>query len=266
VLAAVIGMAVGIAAGILSPGLALDIISLWPGLVPAVLAAGVVTWKKVWRRRVGAIPQLLAFTWLSLAAAAHFAAWAPLPSGAGELGGPPATAGPVRMTVIQANTLVVRGSADELYRVGFLRRGGNAGIPTAEETTATSGLAVTVTDGGTTDWFRYQGWLLELSPLATWQLDLRGDIDADLSLLTISSLRLAGEGEVTLGRAGSEVAVAVDGDFLISMPPSFPATVTGAAQVPGSWEATGDGWRSPAAGEGWLITVEPGATLRVVEP
>ena len=44
---------IGISANVLSPGLALDLISLWPGLLPVVVALVIVAIKKAWRRTDG---------------------------------------------------------------------------------------------------------------------------------------------------------------------------------------------------------------------
>ena len=65
---------IGVSANVLSPGLALDMISLWAGLLPVVVALVLVAIKRAWRRRMGALPPLLIITWIALVVAAHLAA------------------------------------------------------------------------------------------------------------------------------------------------------------------------------------------------
>jgi hypothetical protein len=57
--------------------------------------------------------------------------------------------------------------------------------------------------------------------------------------------------------------VSVAGDFRIVVPEDAPARVVGVASVPATWTTDTGGAASPVLGTGWVITVEPGATLTV---
>ena len=259
-----IGGAVGIAANVLSPGLALDLISLWPGLVPAVAAAVVVMLRKGWKRRMGALPPLLLISWMVLSASAHLAGWEALPSSSADLIGPVDAPESVTLTVRSPGALEVgvkdRGS---LYRVGFLRRGGPVGIPAAEEVTSPLGLTVTIADAGSTNWFRYAGWALDLAAGPRWNLSLEGVVAGDLTGLDLGSVSLNGTGALRLGATDHATPVAVRGDFSLLIPDDVAARVVGGAAVPAGWLATPDGFRSPVGGEGWVISAAAGSSVEI---
>jgi hypothetical protein len=260
--------AVGMAGSVLSTGFGLDLISLWPGLVPAAVAALVVTLRKAWRRRFGGLPSLLALTWLGLAMAAHLQGWTPLPSSTAELTGPSTTDAVVSLEANLDGVLEVGPSAlTSLYEVRFIRQGGGVGVPTARETTAGSDLTVELVDSGTTPWFRYSGWQLGLSTAPSWALDLSGrSLAADLASLSLTSLATEGEGWVRLGHVDAPASFLVrSGELEVSIPPLTPVAVTGAALVPASWEEVDGTHRSPSEGPGWTISVADGASVRIVE-
>jgi hypothetical protein len=268
-LSAVLGVAVSSA--VLSPGLLLDAISLWPGLGPALIALLVVALRKSWRRRAGAIPPLLVITWLLLTSAAHLSAWVALPSSSGELIGPmledPSSIEQATLTIAPQGRLVVESSSSgALYQVRFLRLGGPVGVPSAEESTAGAGINISVFDRGSTRWFRYAGWRLLLAADKAWNLSLGGDVSGDFSTLTLGSLTLGGSGVVTLNTVTRSTPVAVLGSYEISLPAGAVATVRGDALVPDAWVETEDGFASGGAGEGWIISVGEGGSLRVNQP
>ncbi|MGQ0849813.1 MAG: hypothetical protein ACT4OP_11990 [Actinomycetota bacterium] len=257
---------VGVSATVFSPGLALDAISLWPGLMPALVGLIVIAVRRAWWRRSGAIPPLWILTWMSLAVAVHLSGWAALPSASAELTGGPSRSGLVSVTASPAGRLVIgpeRGVA--LYRVRFLRLGGEVGVPVADEVTRSDSLAVTVRDAGTTDWFRYAGWHLLLSTSPTWGLNLRGDVSADLSTHHLASLALAGTGRVTLGATDRSVRVTVTGAYELIIPAGTAAAVTGPASVPAGWQTSQGVTSAPTEGNGWDISVLPGASLVIIE-
>ena len=259
-----IAVGVGISASVLSPGLLLDSISLWPGLVPFLLALVAVAVKRAWRRRAGAVPPLLLLTWMVLAIATHLAAWPPLPSSSAELVGPATFDGPVTLSAHTSGSLrVAPTDGGGIYRIGFIRLGGEVGVPGADETATATGLSVSVRDEGTTEWFRYAGWRVDLDPASPWNLSLGGDITADLTGLVIGSLSLEGSGTFLLGAADRATPVAIRGDFEIRIPAGIPARVVGEAQVPPGWQETADGYSSPEGGEGWIIAVAEGASVVV---
>jgi hypothetical protein len=253
---------IGISANVISPGLVLDLISLWPGLVPAAIATLVVAFTRAWRRRMGAVPPLLLITWMALAAAAHFAALDPLPSSSADLIGPEESPQHVTLAAHSPGALLVRvNDGGPTYRVGFVRLGGQVGIARAEEVTTPLGLTVSIGDLGTTEWFRYAGWTLDLAPHTQWNLSLGGNLGGDLTGLDLGSVSLEGQGDLTLGATDHPVPLAVRGDFEFQIPADVAARVVGTADVPGGWLSTGDGFRSPVDGEGWVISAAPGSSV-----
>ncbi len=258
---------VGVSASVLAPGILLDGISLWPGLVPVLVALVVTAIRKGWRRRSGAIAPLLLITWLLLVGAAHLSGWVALPSSAGELYGP--TEGPELGTVSikpVGRLKVEAGSGENLYQVRFLRLGGPVGAPRAEEVTSLGGVSVTVTEDPPDPWFRFAGWILRLDPGRTWNLDLGGQLSGDLSDLVIGSLTLSGEGEVTLAQVDRPVAVSVMGSYQLVVPAGTAVTVSGPVTVPEGWVATEGGFSSGVAGEGYVIRVAAGGSLLIRVP
>jgi hypothetical protein len=253
---------IGISANVLSPGLALDLISLWPGLLPVVVALVIVAVKKAWRRRMGAVPPLLIITWMALAVSAHIAALEPLPSSSADLIGPTEFPDHVTLSAHSPGALEVRVSdRGAIYRVGFVRLGGEIGIALAEEVSTDFGLTVSIGDAGPTEWFRYAGWTLDLAPRTQWNLSLGGELGGDLTGLDLGSVSVDGEGELTLGPTDHPVPMAVRGDFELLIPGGVAARVVGSADVPSGWLTTADGFRSPVDGEGWIISTADGSSL-----
>jgi hypothetical protein len=261
-------LAVGVLAGIFSYGLLLDLVALWPFLlIPlGVWAYQLVRQPRRWRAT--ALPPLLFLTWLVLAAGAHFSGWSALPSSSAELIGP-TSSGVTRayMSIKPASWLHVEGTeAGSLYRVGFIRRGGQVGAPIATESREEDLLQVTVAEADSPLWFLYAGWIAQLSANVGWELDLGGDIQADLRLVAVEALNASGQGMITLGAADGQAVVRLDGDFEVRLPEGVPATVTGATEVPDDWVAVEGGYRSPTAGEGWQISTVGGGSLIISQP
>jgi hypothetical protein len=265
-----IAVAIGILATVLSPGLVLDAISLWPGMVPAVVALFFVAIRRSWRRRAGALPPLLLLSWMVLAAGAHLAAWRPLPSSSAEIMGPVTSPQAISLAIhpegrLELSVASASEGATPVYRVGFVRLGGEVGVPAAEEIANQTGLTVAVRDSGTTPWFRYGGWQLQLAPATQWNLSVGGNITGSLVGLDLASLSVEGSGAIRLGSPGHVVPVAVRGNLSLTIPTGSPVQVLGSAQVPGSWDRTAEGARAPVPGAGWLISVAEGATLVIIE-
>jgi len=265
--AAIVAGGVGVGSAILSPGLALDLISLWPGLAPAAIAVIVVSIRRAWRRRLGALPQLLALTWLALGVAAHLDGWPPLPSSAAELAGPESVYQSGSLEVHLDGLLeVAAGEGVPLYEVGFIRLGGEVGLAEAEEVTIEEAISVALHDGGTTPFFRYAGWRVSLSSQPIWSLDLEGKIGADLTGLQISGMSAGGSGWLRLGSFDTPTPLEITrGDFEVTVPAATPVTITGDAEVPLSWMAVDGGYRAPAVGDGLVITVVEGASVFIIE-
>jgi hypothetical protein len=253
---------IGISANVLSPGLALDLISLWPGLLPVVVALVIVAVKRAWRRRMGALPPLLIITWMALAVSAHIAALEPLPSSSADLIGPVEFPDHVTLAAHSPGLLEVRVSdRGTIYRVGFVRLGGQIGIARAEEVSTAFGLTVSIGDAGPTEWFRYAGWTLDLAPHTQWNLSLGGELGGDLTGLDLGSVSVDGQGELTLGPTDHPVPMAVRGTFELLIPVGVAARVVGNADVPSGWLTTADGFRSPVDGEGWVISAADGSSV-----
>ncbi len=258
----------GVATSVLSPGLGLDLLSLWPGLIPAVVAAVVVAFRRAWGRRFGALPSLLAVSWLALGVAAHLDGWPPLPSSAAELSGPPTIDATVALAVRLEGELAVSASEGaDLYRVAFIRQGGEVGIPQAAETTTGESLAVELSDGGATPWHRYAGWRLTLSSQPKWDLRLAGEpLEADLTGFHLLSLVAEGGGWLSLPSPEGGVEARLSGGaYEVVVTPSTPVVITGAATVPATWQPIEGGYRSPGGDDGWVISVAPGATVLIIE-
>jgi hypothetical protein len=253
---------IGISANVLSPGLALDLISLWPGLLPVAVALVIVATKKAWRQRMGALPPLLIITWIALAVSAHIAALEPLPSSSADLIGPTEFPDHVTLSAHSPGVLEVRvNDRGTIYRVGFVRLGGQIGIARAEEVSTAFGLTVSIGDAGPTEWFRYAGWTLDLAPSTQWNLSLGGELEGDLTGLDLGSVSLDGNGELTLGPTDHPVPMAVRGEFDLHIRADVAARVVGSADVPNGWVTTADGFRSPVDGEGWVISAAAGSSV-----
>lgn len=258
---------VGVTSAILSPGLALDLVSLWPGLVPAVIALVVVSLRRGWRRRLGALPQLLTLSWLALGLAAHVDGWPLLPSSAAELKGPANTFASSSLEVHLGGRLEVSAGGDpELYVVEFIRLGGEVGVVEAEEVSLEDSISVALQDSGTTPFFRYAGWRISLSTQSTWNLDLGGEIGADLTGLLLSDVTADGGGWLRLGSYTLTTPIELrGGSFAVTVPANSAVRIMGEARVPPTWVAINGGYRAPTAGEGLVISVVEGASLSIIE-
>lgn len=265
---AVLAVAVGVAGAVFSRVLVLDLVSLWPALVPAVAALPVGLLLRRRFPRVLALPPLLALTWLTLGVAAHLSGWPPLPSSTAELVGPPppeSRAAALQVSLDAALEVDVTPAA-ALYRVELIRRGGELGPPLATEQLRSDQLAVSLEPRSGGEWFRFAGWRVKLAREAVWDLQLQGDpLRADLEGLAVASLQVSGAGRVVLGSAAEETPVMAAGELSIEIPSDSPARVEGPAAVPATWEPSGGGWRAPVPGEGWVITVPEGSQVVVVQ-
>jgi hypothetical protein len=125
-------------------------------------------------------------------------------------------------------------------------------------------IAVALDDAPDPGLYTYAGWDIDLDESPTWSLALGGDITADLSGLRLTSLQLDGEGVVELGQPTDSVVVNVSGDFELVVPSGMAARVVGQATVPADWIEVDDGFESPIAGTGWVISVGQETSLRVV--
>jgi hypothetical protein len=262
--AVVVTAGAGIGTAILSPALLLDLVSLWSGTVPALVAALIIGLRRNHSPRSPAVVPLLLFTWLVLAVASHLIAWAPLPSSAAELSGPGADGIPVvGLSVDSGGELVVtEGLPGPAYQVEFIRRGGVVGVPVATELSLPESLAVDVEAHNTSIWYRFAGWRVTLDPRPVWDLSLSGQVRADLGSLKVNSLRVEGGGVVILGVADGPTTVNIGGIFQVFLPSGAAAEVRGGARSP--WPVTDGVARSPISGEGWIISADSRTTVSVL--
>ena len=123
-----------------------------------------------------------------------------------------------------------------------------------------------VTERGGAGWFRSAGWTMELNRGPSWEIDLAApEVDVSIRGLDVRGLRVTGDGTVRIGPPAVEAFVALDGDLTLIVPAGTAVQVRGAAGVPGTWEATETGSRSPGSGPLVTVDVADGAVARVQE-
>jgi hypothetical protein len=259
----VLGIAVS---GRLSRSIVADFIAWWPVWVGLALAAYFFRNRKVGLFRAAGLVPLIALLFVGLFTWGHLAGWEMMPSASQRLVGPDLGGfNTATMTAKVDGTIEVRGGARFLYVVEPIRRGGGVGIPTAAEQMVDSSVEVELQAPSDPGFYSYAGWDIELSETPVWTLMLDGALQADLTTLDIERLALGGSGLVNLGAADDETGVAVDGVFHLVVPAGVPARVNGRASVPASWTPDAIGAVSPEPGDGWVITVAPGARVTVSE-
>lgn len=262
-LTVVLGVA---ASGRLSRSIVADLIAWWPVWVGLAIAAIFLRERKLGAIRVAGIVPLVALFFVLLFIWGHLAGWTLMPSASQRLVGP--EAGAFAEATMQAEidgVLEVSGGSEYLYLVEPVMRGGGIGIPGASEQVVDSSVAVVLQPPSDPGLYTYAGWDLTLDDSARWSLTLGGAIDADLTTLPIDELTVGGSGVVRLSGVAGETPVSVDGSFRVVVPSGTPARVVGTASVPASWSVDSGGGVSPAAGEGWVITVAPGSTVTISE-
>lgn len=263
---------------ILSFALVLDLISLWPGAIPGLLAIPILFNRKLGNRGK-ALPPLFWLSWLVLGVTLHLSAWGPLPTTAAELKGPPWGAGEeiYLSATLDGDIEVSQGTATNLYRVAFIRRGGSIGVPEAIERVLATARGDDIINPGQirlkeqathNSLLRFAGWDLALHPEARWDLQLdpgSGDAALDFTGLRISNAELFGKGELRLSEPLLlDPVISLHGEYRVEIPDRVPATVTGLAVLPDNWARSFGGGSSPATGSGWNLVVEPGAIVTIV--
>jgi len=253
-------------AGRLSRSIVADLIAWWPVWLGLAITAFLLRNNKLGHFRVAGIIPLVALLLVGVFAWGHLAGWSIMPSASQRLVGP--ELGGFTEAVLQAQidgAIEVDGGTEFLYQVEPVRRGGTVGIPGANEQVLDSAVAVLLTPPADPGLYSYAGWDLSLNDQPRWSLGLGGAIDADLTSLTVTDLSLTGGGVVRLGAAVGETTVSIGGSFQIVVPTDSPARVIGVATAPNSWTLDAQGAVAPTFGEGWVITIEPGADVRIVE-
>jgi hypothetical protein len=251
--------------GYLSRSILLDFIAWWPVWLLLIVLAVVVRGRRAGRVRLSGIVPLLATLVLGLFVAAHFLSWPGMPSTDRILVGPPAEG--VTTAAISARVdgeLRVGAGAEHLYRVESLRLGGDVGVPDAEEQQAESAVVIELVGDANPGLYGFSGWDVMLSPLPGWSLTLAGELEADLTSLRVSGLQAEGSGDILLGSAPGPTSVSLSGMFTVEVAPGTPVRVVGQATVPADWETLSDGSRSPAQGDGWVLSVVAGSEVTLV--
>ncbi len=246
----------GIFGQVLSPSVALDLISLWP-LTVVVLVVGVV---QILRHKSAALIPLGLLSYLVLGVGIHLSQWLPLPSSSGDIVSegvaPPAG---VFEVVLDSGSLVVQGSSDLIYAVRPMRSGGVTPAPSVLESLAGESIFLSAVPRADDRWFRFGGWVVDLNQNTSWALDLSSpDLALRLDGLAVSTVEVAGGGSIDLGPTQT-ADVEVAGDFHLSVPLGTAVTVFGDARVPLDWSVVEGGYRSPGLGPGWVVTVISGS-------
>jgi hypothetical protein len=253
-------------AGRLSRSIAADLIAWWPVWLGIAIAAYMLRDQRVGTFRVAGMIPLVALLFVGLFAWGHLAGWSIMPSASQRLVGP--EVGGFTEAALQAEidgAIEVDSGSEFLYQVEPVRRGGVIGIPGANEQVLDSSVAVLLSPPADPGLYSYAGWALNLNEEPSWSLILGGAVDADLTSLSITGLTLDGSGVVRLGSTKGATPVSVSGSFQIVVPADTPARVNGRATAPNSWTGDVDGAVAPTFGEGWVITVERGAKVAIVE-
>ena len=261
---------VGIVGGVFSRSLLLDLVSFWPGLILVMLvAAALYPFHRGQWSRLAAVVPLLVLTWLGSTIALHLAEWSVLPSAAADFDGPPVgavAAGSMTLST-SGELLVTFETGSSLYAVEMMRRGGSTPPAKSLERVDADVAQVVIGERESAGWFATQGWRLKLARETIWNVDLdAGQVTADLSNGSLSSLRLAGAGDVQLPAPVGQVEVSVEGRFVIQLPADAPMSVIGTnVDVPAGWSTEDGESLSPASGDGYVVTVTEGASLVVRE-
>lgn len=254
------------AAGILSRSLVLDLVAWWPVWLGVLLIALLAHGRRVGRVRVSGLVPLIATAALALFLTGHLLGWSAMPSAVPSLVGPKANGySNAALTAEIDGQLRVKAGSEFLYEVGAVRLGGEIGIPEATEQIESSSISVLLDPPPDPGFYAFAGWDIGLSSAPIWALVLEGTLDADLTGLQLTALRLTGDGVVTLGPADDAIPVSAVGDFQLIVGDGVAVRIVGEATVPESWQELTDGWKSPTGGDGWVISVPGESSLSVTD-
>lgn len=263
ILTAVLGLT---AANTFSRSLVLDLVAWWPVWVLLAIVVAVFGRRRIARVRVGGIVSILVAASLIAFVVGHLNRWPINPSTSRFLAGPQASSfAEAELVASIDGQLRVEPGSDFLYEVDPLSGGGEIGIPSAVERSVEDSISVTLEQPADSGFDTSSGWEVRLSASPRWDLELAGDVEADLAGLSVEELNLTGRGNLALGTPPGVSLVFVEGAFNFTVPPEAPARVVGRASVPESWSETSDGWISPNGGSGWVISVPPGSSVSIVE-
>jgi hypothetical protein len=258
---------IAISLGFLSRSVLLDLLAWWPvwlGLIGLALLARGRRWGRI---RPSALVAIISVLAIGAFLTGHIRAWPVMPSAMVGLYGP--QAGSVVTGALSARidgqVEVGSGESGFLYSVEPIRRGGDVGPPVATEQLQGPNISVALETSSDPGLYTFAGWSLDLDEAPTWSLSLAGELEADLTRLSLTSLQVDGAGTVTLGPAAASTVVTVSGAFEVTLPADTPARVVGDAVVPAGWIVTDDGYASQTAGDGWVISAGEESSLTVRE-
>lgn len=262
----VLAVSVAIAGRVLSPTLVLDLVALWPLLVP-VIPSLVTVLVRPQSRWAGMAPMFV-LTWLFTGLTLHLSGSGAVPSAAADVvSSVVSDDAAARLVVESAEGEVTLGAGSGL-KVRMDRTGGRLGAALVE-LIGVEPTVVSVTGGAEEGWFRFGGMTITLPDFPVWTLQVSAPVvDLDVRGLTVSDMAVSARGGwIHLGPVTSPASLVVSGPLRIEIPEDVPATVEGSAAVPPSWVAAAGGLRAPPGGVGWTITVEEGAgTVAISHP
>lgn len=255
------------AVGILSRSVLIDFVAWWPVWALVALAGWVGRGRRLGALRISGILSLAVMGLLAVFLIGHVLGWPVMPSTVPRLqGSPDADVETAALSArIAGDLVVVPETSGSLYSVVPLRGGGDVGVPSANESAQDGNVSVAFTEPEDPGLYQFSGWRVGLSPNARWSLTLAGSINAALEGLAFESVQIDGSGVVRLGQATSSTPVSVAGTFTIDVPRNIPVRVVGPAEVPDGWTIGDAGATSPTEGQGWVIAVAGGATVRITE-
>ncbi len=263
-----VALLAAVAAGLMSRAVGADFLAWWPVWVGIGLLGFFTRSSRIGQVKASGVLPILVAAILALFVVAYFQGWPVMPSASISLKGPPAEGveSAVLSVRIDGDLEVAAAELGEVYEVQPQRGGGDVGYANALEQVQGASFSVALEPVADPGIYRYAGWSISMDTAPEWKLTLEGSVTADLRELSLSEIRLVGEGEVSLGAAQGGAPVSIDGDFVLVLASGSPASVIGDADVPPDWTMTSDGWRSPIEGEGWVISTAPGASLSLITP
>ena len=259
----VFGTLLAVLFGVISGAALLDMIAWWP----VWFVVGAIAWRSRGRRlgmiRVSGLVPLLGTVAAVLFLVAHVQGWALMPSASARLIGPEPPFSPAAFAAEIDGWLRVDGDGGYLYEAFPIRWGGSVPLPVAVEQTVEDSISVDLRAQDDSMFQAYRGWDVSLAPGPLWDLTLGGTVQADLTRLEMTGLRLTGGGWVALGQPLRATDVAVAGDYTLTFPADASVRVVGQAAVPAGWAQIPNGWSTPDQGPGWVVTVVAGSTVTV---
>ncbi len=262
----IFALSVAIAGRVLSPSLVLDLVALWPLLVPVVPSFATVIMRP--QNRLAGMAPMFVLTWLLVGLALHLSGSDILPSAEADVSTAVLNDEEAALLEVDAREGRVMLEAGEDLEVAVDRTGGRLGVPAVELIGSNPSL-VSVAVGEGEGWYRFGGVSIRLPDGPAWGLAVEAPVvDIDFGGLEVGTASVSAKaGWIRLGHVLEPATLDVAGPVRIEIPVDVAATVMGSASVPPSWVADDVGLRSPASGVGWTIIVVPGAgTVAISHP